>query len=106
MVESCTIDRVTGEDTDAEGRVVDTYLDPPPYVGKCKVQRGKSDGETPEVASSSPTIQPYEIHVPVGVGPINIGDKVTVGPRTFTVTATLNKTFQSAQRLMVEEVPA
>lgn len=106
MVDTCTIDRPTGTDTDDEGRVVDTYLDPPPYVGKCKVQRGRSAGETPEVASSSPTIQPYEIHVPVNTGPFEVGDKVSVGPRAFTVTATLDKTFQSAQRLMVKEVPA
>lgn len=105
MVETCVIDRPTGTDTDDEGRVVDTYLDPPPYSGRCKVQRGRSDGETPEVASSSPTVQPYEVHIPVGAGPVEVGDKVSVGARVFTVTATLDKTFQTAQRLMVDEVP-
>lgn len=105
MVETCVIDRPTGTDTDAEGRVVDTYLDPPPYSGRCKVQRGRSEGETPEVASSSPTVQPYEVHIPVGAGPVEVGDKVSVGARVFTVTATLAKTFQTAQRLMVDEVP-
>lgn len=105
MVDTCTIDRATGEATDAEGFVVTTYMDPPPYAGKCRVQRGRSEGESPEVASSSPSVQPYEVHIPVGAGPVEVGDVVWVGTRRFTVTATLVKTFQTAQRLMVDEVP-
>lgn len=105
MVDTCTIDRVTGETTDAEGFVVSTYMDPPPYSGRCRVQRGRSEGESPEVGSSSPTVQPYEVHIPVGVGPIEVGDVVWVGVRRFNVTATHAKTFQTAQRLLVDEVP-
>lgn len=104
MVDTCTIDRATGTATDAEGRVVTTFLDPPPYVGKCRIQTNMARSEDVEAASSSPTTQIYYVHVPASAGPFEVGDQVTVGDRVFRVTGTHEKTFQSARRLPVEEV--
>ena len=107
MVDECRIDRVTGSTVDPlTGVDSPTYADPPPYVGKCKVQTFAPYEQTPEVGSSTETVQRYTLHIPVGAGPVRVGDVATVGGRSFRVAATNEKTFQTAQRLFVDEVTA
>jgi hypothetical protein len=104
MVDTCTIDRITGEATGEDGRVTPTYADPPPYAGKCKLQTYEPYEQTPEVGGSTPTVQRYSLHVPVTAGPLEVGDVATVGARRFRIAGLHRKSFQTAQRLLVDEI--
>lgn len=104
MADTCRIDRVVGETTDADGRVIPTHADPPPYVGRCKIQTYEPYEQAPEVGASTPVIQRYSLHVPIGAGPFEVGDVATVGGRVFRVGGLHGKTFQTAQRLLVDEI--
>ena len=104
MVDTCTIDRITGTTTDANGREIPTYADPPPYAGRCKIQTYEPYEQTPEVGSSTPTVQRYSLHVPIDAGPFEVGDVATVGSRIFRIGGLHGKTFQTAQRLLADEI--
>ena len=104
MVDACTINRITGTTTDENGYETPTYADPPPYAGRCKIQTYEPHEQTPEVGGSSPTVQRYSLHVPIGAGPFEVGDVATVGARVFRIGGLHGKTFQTAQRLLVDEI--
>lgn len=106
MLDSCVIERAPEEPwvTDPEtGRDV-----PAPwtevYAGRCKVQSQQPYEITPDVGGATETVQRYMVHVPVGVGPVRIGDRVVARGRTFRVAGEHDKTFQTAQRLIVDEL--
>lgn len=72
--------------------------------GVCKLQSVETVTRDLEVAGASVTVQRLQIHVPVTAGPFRVNDRFEVMGRTFRVTALHGKTFQTAQRLPVEEV--
>ena len=103
MTDSCTITRITGVTTDpTTGAVSETTSTV--YSGKCRVQSWQPFEQTPDVGSATPTVQRYQVHIPVGVA-VRIGDQVTMADgRLFRIAATHTKTYQTAQRLPVDEL--
>lgn len=114
MVDSCTVRRVSGTSTNTTtGAVTPTYSTV--YTGKCKVQQGGAQAGTPEAGDHAFTVQGLQLHLPVGAGPVAVGDVVTVTAsahdaqlvnRQFRVTAEHHKTWATAQRIPIEEVQA
>lgn len=82
------------------------------YQGPGKIQTYEPYEQAPEVAGHTATIQRYRLDLPVTAGPIEVGDVATVtaprpphtGPRTFRVAGLHEKTAQTAQRLLVDEI--
>lgn len=117
MVDTCRIRPVTGHTTNPAdpGEVVATY-GAAVYEGKCKIQNQRIRyPSNPEAGEHSFTVGQTELHVPVaGSGAIATGqvaeiltalDDANVG-RVFRVRIGDRKTYQSAIRLLVEEVVA
>lgn len=82
------------------------------YEGPCKIATYQSYEQNPEVAGMTETLQRYAVHVPVAAGPFEVGDLITIAAsahrpsstgRTFRVAALHEKTWQTAQRLLVDE---
>lgn len=73
------------------------------YEGKCKLQTFEPYEQTPEAVAHSATVQRYSLHIPVSASVV-VGDLATVGTRRFRVAGLHHKTFQTAQRLLVDEV--
>ena len=113
MVDTCTITRegagwvkdpVTGRDVPAPPTTV--------YEGRCKVASYQPYEATPEVGGMTEVLQRYAVHVPVTAGPFEVGDLITITAganqpttrdRTFRVAGLHEKTWQTAQRLLVDE---
>lgn len=110
MVDSCTVfrpggggwvkDPETGYEVPDEGSEV--------YAGPCKVQTYEAFESKRDVGAATVVLQRYTIHVPVGTGPFEIGDVVTVAARvhparSFRVAGLHEKSLQTAQRLLVDE---
>jgi hypothetical protein len=94
-------------------------VEPPPpvlvYEGRCKVQTWEAFESNPQAGERKLTVQRYYLHVPVGCGPFAVGDTITITaavenpnlPGTqFTVSGLNDKTLQTAQRLLIDEVVA
>lgn len=114
MVDSCTIRRKAGEETDDDGAVVPTYETV--YEGKCKVQSTQTQESNPESVGHSSTIQRARVDLPVAktvedykpqVGDLPLIDTATHDPHLagteFRVTALLHKTMATAYRLAVTD---
>lgn len=102
MVDNCRITR-TGEPTigpDGREHISETTV----YEGKCKVQTYEPYEQTPNTAGHTAVVQRYSVHAPYGAGPFEVGDKVTVTGREFRVAGLHEKTYQTAIRLLVDEV--
>ena len=104
MADMCTISRVTGTTEDVDGREIPdrTVIYGP--AGKCKVQANQLTDMSPEVGGATVSVQRYRVDIPVGAGPIEVGDLIETRGRQFRVTGLHDKTWQTAQRLPVEEV--
>lgn len=100
MIEPCTVTRVTGT-TLAGGRDVEVISDV--WAGLCELQTSAVAAMAPEAAGATVDLQRLILKVPVSAGPFRVGDVATVGDRTFRITQLHRKTFQTAQRLGVEE---
>lgn len=72
--------------------------------GRCQLQSAETVTRDPDVAGATVTVQRYQVKVPVSAGPFWIGDRFELLGRTFRVTALHGKTYQTAQRLPVDEV--
>lgn len=112
MVDSCIIRYATGVTTDAEGVDTPAYGDPV-YAGKCRVQTKIARVQEPTAGEHQFTLQRSELHVPVTAGPFNVNAVVeitasVVAPhlvgKVYRVAGVQPKTFESAQRLHIEEV--
>lgn len=113
MVDACTISRIAFPgDVGDDGRpIVDEALK---YAGACKVATYEPHEQIRESAGTTQVIQRYSVHVPTDAGPFEVGDVVritasaglpsTLG-RTFRIEGLLEKTWQTAQRLLVDEHP-
>lgn len=76
------------------------------YEGRCKVQSFRPY-ESVIISGGRPVVeQRTEIHVPVGTGPFRVGDVFEVAgfDYEFRVGGIDEKSIQSAQRLLVDEV--
>lgn len=112
MLDSCIIDRPGEPVTDPEtGAVTPSYT--PVYEGKCKVQLGASQAASPEAGGAVFNVQRSRLDLPIGVGPIETGDRVRITAARFNpaladnvyrVTELFEKTWQTAQRIPVEEL--
>ena len=103
MVNQCTISRIV-HGVDGEG--LDTVTEELVYAGRCKVQ-SVTVQESVIVSAGAPlVVDRLRVDVPVGAGPVAVGDLVQVEGRRRRrrVVGLLEKTFQTAQRLPVEEV--
>lgn len=90
------------DETDGTTSVVDTLV----YEGRCKVQSFRPY-ETVLISGGRPVVeQRTEIHVPVSAGPFHVGDVFTVTgfDYLFRVSGIDEKSLQTAQRLLVDEV--
>lgn len=112
MLDTCSIRRVAGTTTDADGVVAPTYSEPI-YSGPCRVQTSEPQERTAEVAGATVTTQRYSVHIPVGAYAPAIGDVVTIDTaaldpnlagRIYRVSGLLHKQA-TAYRLAVVETP-
>lgn len=110
MLDSCTIRRVVDVLTDADGNDIAVYESV--YAGRCKVQTYEPYERSPESGGRTVVVQRYSVHVPVGAGPFLPGDVITITASrfathavgaTYRVAGLHEKTFQTAQRLLVDE---
>lgn len=113
MVDACEIKPIIGETTNANGTVDPTYGQVV-YAGKCRIQNQRLRyPSNPDAGEHTWTLGPAEVHIPTsgttGVAP---GQLLTITAsfnsdnvgRQFRVRIGDRKTFQSAIRLIVEEV--
>lgn len=112
MVDTCIIDRPGGAVTDPEtGAVTPSYT--PVYIGRCKIQQTMAQASSPEAGGAVFNVQTSRVDLPVGVGPVETGDRVrlpvaTSNPalagNTYRVRELFEKSWQTAQRIPVEEL--
>lgn len=114
MVDECVVRPIVGEVTDPVTGVVTPEYGDPVYAGRCKLQNQRLRyPSNPEAGEHVWTVGPMELHLPVpGTGAVATGqhveitgsvDESNVG-RVFRVRIGDRKTFQSALRLLLEEV--
>jgi hypothetical protein len=114
MVDACAVVRPGGPYTDSvSGLVVVGSV--PVYEGPCKVQQTIAQSSSPSAAGHQFTVQNTRLDLPVGAGPLLVGDSVTITAsvldeqlvgRVFRVVELFHKSFATAQRVRVEEVTA
>lgn len=112
MVDTCEIKRPTGYTTDPDtAQDVETYE--PVYSGKCKIQTKITRVQEAQAGEHTFTTQRSEIHLPMTAGPVKLNDVVTItasaiSPMSvgavYRIMGMQPKTFQTAQRIPIEEV--
>lgn len=112
MVDTCIIDRPGEPVTDPEsGAVTPSYT--LVHEGKCKIQQTIAQSASPEAGGAVFTVQDSRLDVPVGVGPVETGDRVRIvsavlNPalvgNVYRIVETFEKSWQTAQRVRVEEL--
>ena len=112
MIDSCIIDRPGKAVTDPEtGKVAPSYT--PVYTGRGKVQQTLAQSSSPEAGGAVYTVQNARLDLPVGAGPVAVGDRVRlvsavsnpdlVG-NVYRIVELFEKSWQTAQRVRVEEL--
>lgn len=111
MADECVVRRRTGVVTDPEtGQTTPTYATV--YAGRCRVQQRGPSARSAEAGEAHVLMQRLEVHVPVSVSGVAVGDEVTITAsahdpdlvgRTFLVRELAHKSMASARRLGVEE---
>jgi len=115
MTDTCVVRRVAGVTVDSlTGKETPTYVQQ--YAGPCKVQSTALESRTPEVIGHTATVQHLAVHFPVGAFAMLPGDVVEItasavdpmlaGREFRTVEELPVKTYATAYRVSVEEVPA
>lgn len=112
MVDACELSTPGEQVTDPDTGVVSNTATPV-YSGKCKFQQTQSQASSPEAGGHQFTVQETQLHVPVGVGPVAVGqtarctaaryNPALVG-NVYRVVEVFEKSFMTAQRVRVEEV--
>lgn len=115
MLSTCRIDRVLGVGDDGAGGVRPELLSPPVYEGKCRVKSFRAYEEVRDIGAVGTVInQRYDIHIPVGIGPVQVGDFVTLlaceeNPlltgNVYRVAGPHETTLQTAQRVLADHAP-
>jgi hypothetical protein len=103
MTDPCMIVRPGAAATDPDTGEV-TNPTTPVYDGPAKLTTYEPYEQTPDVGSSTPTLQRYSLHVPVTAGPFEVGDVATILGRRFRIAGPHGKTWQTARRLLVDEI--
>jgi len=109
MITPCRVLHPTGVTVDPEtGRETPTYADDPVYSGGCKIQERDLEVSPSEIPGGIIPTARWEVHVPVSAGPFAFGDVVQIlgggdVVRELRVTGLHRKSWQTAQRLPVEE---
>lgn len=116
MVDTCTIRRSTGTGngaTDGYGNVVDNYVNPDPYTGKCRVQQGQLSSSTDrDVGEDQVVLLSLEVQIPMSVIGLQVGDEVHMTTsrsdpdlpgRVFLIASLAHKTDATARRLQCTE---
>jgi hypothetical protein len=79
MVDTCTIRRALGWTTDDfSGVRTATYLNPDPYIGKCRIKQVDALPENHDVGQDYVVLSRLQLHLPVAVTGIQVGDEVTI----------------------------
>lgn len=112
MVDACIIDRPGEPVTDPETGVV-SPAHSLVYVGPCKVQQTLAQSSSPEAGGAVFTVQGARLDIPVGVGPVAVGDRVRMTAAVsnpdlvgnqYRLVELFEKSWQTAQRVRVEEL--
>lgn len=111
MTSTCVIDRVTGVETAPDGAVSEQSENI--CFTKCRI-RGRGEWAVERGAGSQQAVHVSEIHIPVNVLGVTVGDRVTVesSPESrlcgnrYRVTRVHETSQTTAQRLGVESWPA
>jgi hypothetical protein len=112
MVTPCEVVRPLGVTPDP-GTGADVAAAELVHLGRCKVQDAETQPRSSESGLSTVTVQQLQVHLPVGTGPYQRGDVVHVVDqlaepravlRRLRVESVPTKTWQTAQRLPVEEL--
>lgn len=115
MTDTCSITRVTGEPgpIDPETGLRTPAPTATVYTGKCKVQTYEPHESALESGGHVYTEQRYHLHLPIGAGPFEVNDTATVtasatdaqlAGAAYRVAGLHNKTYATAQRLLVDEI--
>lgn len=112
MVDTCVIERPGPSVMDpVTGKVKPSYT--PVYSGKCKLQQTLAQPSSREAGGALYTAQDTRLDLPVGVGPVAVDDRVTmvsaantpaIPGTVFRVLGPFEKSWQTAQRVRVEEL--
>ncbi|MET0416384.1 MAG: DUF6093 family protein [Actinoplanes sp.] len=110
MVDTCTIQHVTGENTDADGNVTPTYSTV--YTGSCRVQQQQPYAERNDAGQAYQLLLRLEIQLPMSVTGISPDDVVTIVTsrdadlvgRQFSVRDLAHKTDASSRRVQCMEI--
>ncbi len=112
MLDTCRIERQGASVTDPHSGVVTPSLTLV-YQGRCKVQQTLAQSRAAEAGGAQFALQDTQVQVPVGVGPVQTDDLVTMltsaynpalAGNIYRVTELFEKSFQTAQRLRAEEM--
>jgi hypothetical protein len=118
MVDTCRIMPITSTTTNPPGHPTDPgkavpEYGPTVYEGKCKIQNQRGYPSNPDAGGHSWTLGPLHLHLPVeGTAAVATGQLVEIltsfdgsnTGRRFRIRIGDRKTFQSALRVLIEEV--
>lgn len=113
MTDTCTVSTKTSESVQNEttGRKEDVFtLD---FTSVCKVQQTTRETSMPDVGGRRDAIDQAEIHLPVSAPQVTQGQVIEITDsadarmvgRKFLVGSPMNKTYATATRLSVKELP-
>ena len=113
MVDTCIIERPSGEPvTDPDTGVVSPSHELV-YEGRCKVQQTLAQSTDAEAGGAVFTVQGSRLDIPVGAGPVRTGDRVrmlsgvhnpALAGNVYRIVELFEKSWQTAQRVRVEEL--
>ena len=111
MVVACRVRRPAGTDTDPDTGATVTIYGPDVFSGSgapgdpgCKIQASQVQTLVAESADSSVSVERLLVHLPASSGPYRVGDVVFAAGLQLRIIGLSPKTFQTAQRLPVEEL--
>lgn len=107
MIDHCVVKRIPVEPIIDEEDGTERFDPEIVWEGRCKVQTYEPYEQTNEVAGHTTVSQRYSVHLPSSVtGLVEVGDVITVTGwvRDFRVAGLLHKSFQTACRLLVDEI--
>lgn len=111
MADTCTIRRVTGETTDADGVITPTYA--VLYAGICRVQQQQPYAERHDAGQAYLLLLRLEIQLPMSVTGLAPDDIITMDTsamdadlpgRQFVIRDLAHKTDASSRRVQAQEV--
>lgn len=112
MVDTCRIERKTGEATSTtSGAAIPTYLTL--YEGKCRIQQRATEARAEDAAEQYDRMLRLEVQLPMSVTGLKVDDRVTVTAsvhdadlvgRQVWIRHLAHKTHATARRVVAEEL--